>query len=330
MDQRDAGTLPPYRRIVDEIRARIAAGSLRPGDRIPSARQITKHWGVAIATATKVLATLRHEGVVRAVPGVGTIVTGPGPAEGGLRNEAARPETSRPSGASRPARAEASASKQSIVRAAIAVADAEGLAAVSMRRVATQLDLATMSLYRHVRDKDDLFLQMANTVFGEVSMPERASGGWRERVELVARAQWTICRRHPWLPGVISFTRPMLAPNGMAHTEWTMQAMHEAGLGVSDSLYVAVAVSGYVNGVGASLQLETEAQQETGITSDEWMETQDDELIRLIGSGRFPMIAAIAAEPGFDLELDRLFELGLGLLLDGLDRLVSARSQSRT
>jgi AcrR family transcriptional regulator len=260
---------------------------------------------VAIATATKVLATLRQEGVVRAVPGVGTVVTGGAP----QTPRADRPEPTR----------------ERIVRAAIAVADAEGLAAVSMRRVATQLDLATMSLYRHVRDKDDLFLAMANTVFGRVRMPEPLPTGWRGRVELVARAQWTICRRHPWVHGIISFTRPMLAPDGMALTELVMQAMHDAGFGASDALYVAVAVSGYVNGVAASLQLETEAQQETGITSDEWMERQDGDFTHLMASGRFPMLAAIAAEPQFDMDLDRLFEFGLRIMLDGLAEMVRSR-----
>jgi AcrR family transcriptional regulator len=293
----------PYRKIVDEISGRIAAGTLRPGDRIPSARQITREWGVAIATATKVLATLRQEGLVEPRPGVGTVVVGGAPQP----RRAERPEPTR----------------ERIVRAAIAVADAEGLAAISMRRVATQLDLATMSLYRHVKDKEDLFLQMANTVYGEVQLPEPAPAGWRARVEHVARAQWTICRRHPWVPGIISFTRPMMAPNGMAQTEFTMRAMHETGLSPADALYVAVAISGYVSGVAAGLQLEAEAQLETGISSEEWMENQDDAFSRLMASGRFPMIAAVAAEPSFDMDLDRLFEFGLRLMLDGIERSIA-------
>ena len=62
-------TQPPYRRIADEIRARIADRELRPGDPVPSARGITRAWGVALATATKVLATLNAEGVTRSLPG---------------------------------------------------------------------------------------------------------------------------------------------------------------------------------------------------------------------------------------------------------------------
>ncbi|MFC7760771.1 GntR family transcriptional regulator [Catellatospora bangladeshensis] len=64
----------PYRQIVGQIRGRIESGRLRPGDRVPSARQITAEWGVALATATKVLAALRTEGLVTAVRGVGTVV----------------------------------------------------------------------------------------------------------------------------------------------------------------------------------------------------------------------------------------------------------------
>src|SRR5215510_11674201 len=67
-------TQPPYRRIADEIRDRIERGELRPGQAVPSARQITRDHGVALATATKVLATLRQEALVTAVPGIGTVV----------------------------------------------------------------------------------------------------------------------------------------------------------------------------------------------------------------------------------------------------------------
>ncbi|MBR8744456.1 GntR family transcriptional regulator, partial [Nocardiopsis sp. MG754419] len=66
----------PYARIVADIRTRIDAGELRPGDRVPSTRDITREWGVAMATATKALAALRREGLVEAVRGVGTVVRG--------------------------------------------------------------------------------------------------------------------------------------------------------------------------------------------------------------------------------------------------------------
>src|ERR1700730_4063905 len=107
-------TDPPSVRIASEIRHRIASGQLRAGDRVPSARQITQEWGVAIATATRVLATLRQEGLVRAVPGVGTIVDAPIPApppRAPRRREARE--------------AEPELTPERVVRAAIGVADAE-------------------------------------------------------------------------------------------------------------------------------------------------------------------------------------------------------------
>ncbi|GAA3083743.1 hypothetical protein GCM10020000_82430 [Streptomyces olivoverticillatus] len=65
---------PPFRRIADEIARRIAEGTLAPGERVPSTRQIAREWGVALATATKALTTLRLEGLVEARPRVGTVV----------------------------------------------------------------------------------------------------------------------------------------------------------------------------------------------------------------------------------------------------------------
>ena len=76
MTEMDEST-PPYLRIVGELRRRITAGELSPGDRVPSTRQIVRQWGVAMATASRALTLLRQEELVRAVPGVGMVVTGP-------------------------------------------------------------------------------------------------------------------------------------------------------------------------------------------------------------------------------------------------------------
>src|SRR5205823_9895432 len=128
-----------YERIADHLTQRIQRGELRPGQRIPSARQITREWHVALATATRALQTLQHQGLVRSRPGSGTVVADAAPAP---------PPAPRPS---RPAYAEEhELSRERIVRAAIAIADLEGLDALSMRRLATALSTATMSVYRHV------------------------------------------------------------------------------------------------------------------------------------------------------------------------------------
>src|SRR6266536_5823191 len=200
---------PPYVRIATELRRRITSGELGVGDRLPSARQITQEWGVAIATATKVLATLRRAGLARPVPGVGTVVAAPSQVDTPRRREV-----------------EPGPTREAIVRAAIRIADEEGLSALSMRRVAAEFGLAAMSLYRHVSGKDELLLLMTDAVYGEEQLPDSVPD-WRGALELHARRQWAACRRHPWIARLISFTRPMLAPNGMAYTEWAMRVLHE-------------------------------------------------------------------------------------------------------
>jgi DNA-binding transcriptional regulator YhcF (GntR family) len=306
---------PPYLRIVAEIRRRIAAGELRPGDRVPSTRQIAREWGVAIATATKALTTLGQQGLVQALPRAGTVVATrqppPAPSARTPRHHPAQP-------------AEQELTQPRIVDAAISIADAEGLPALTMRHVATELGIATMSLYRHVASKDDLILLMADAVLGEAEFPEPPPPGWRAQLELVARAQWAIYRRHPWMARVISLTRPLPAANGIAHTEWAARAVGGLGLDPLAMLHVAITIAGYVQATAVNLETEVEAQQDTGITGDEWMESQGEALRMILASGRFPMLSSLTAQSGFDfrLDLDTLFEFGLQLLLDGLALLI--------
>src|SRR3954468_18584982 len=191
-------TAPPSARLAAAPRRRITAGALPPGARMPSTRALVQRYGVAMATATKVLTTLRHEGLIRSVPGVGTIVAGEPP------HPAARP-------ARRQHAPDGALGAAAIVAAAIAVADAEGLAALSMRRVAAELGAAPMSLYRHVRDKDQLLLSMIDAAIAEVALPEPPDD-WRAGLEIAARALWAGFRRHPWLPSALSLTRPQLLP----------------------------------------------------------------------------------------------------------------------
>src|SRR5260370_35807695 len=113
-------TVPPFERITAQIRRRITAGELRAGDRLPSTRQIVRDFGVAMATATKVLTALRQEGLARPVPGIGTVVAAPGAPAGATAGSPAAPALS----------------QGPIVAAAIPIADVQGLAALSTPPVA--------------------------------------------------------------------------------------------------------------------------------------------------------------------------------------------------
>jgi AcrR family transcriptional regulator len=302
----------PYRQIASELRRRIEAGELAPGARVPSTRAIVDEWGVAMATATKVLTELRHQGLVRAVPGVGTVVEADRP---GLR--AAPPPR-------RQRAPEGGLTSDRIVAAAIAIADAEGLAAVSMRRVASELGVAPMSLYRHVEDKDGLLLQMMDTLLRSWRLPEDPPPGWRPRVEMVARMIWDACRQHPWLASAMSITRPQASAGGLPVNEFLLAALDELCLDQQTTFTAYIALVNYVRGTAVNLEQEAEAEAASGVGSEEWLDAQEPRMRAIIDPVAFPIFARYVSQP-YDFDLDQLFEFGLGRLLDGLAALEGER-----
>jgi AcrR family transcriptional regulator len=301
---------PPYQRIADEIRARIASGELRPGDPVPSARAITREWGVALATATKVLANLNAAGVTRSQPGRGTVVSSapPPPATRAARRHEGDPDLTR----------------ERIVAAAIRVADAEGLTQLSMRRIATELGAAPMSLYRHVHSKEELVVSMMDAVLGEDPLPARPPKGWRAQLELSSRLEWRGFRRHPWLAQALSITRPQLIPNGMRHTEWALRALDGLGLTIQEMMHVHMTLFSHVRGLALNLEAEAQAEQDSGLTNDEYMQTQEQGFRDVAAGGDFPLLDRLVNSE-LELDLDQLFEFGLGRLLDGLERHLAGR-----
>jgi DNA-binding transcriptional regulator YhcF (GntR family) len=289
---------PPYLRIAAAIRRRIEAGELRPGDRVPSTRQVVRDFGVAMATATRALAALRDEGLVVTRPGSGTVVRAP---DAPARRRAPERELS----------------TDRIVAAALDVADAEGLEALSMRRLAATLGVAPMSLYRHVAGRDALEVLLVREVLRAHPLPEPGPPGWRAKLELVSRVQWQAYRAHPWLPELISVTRPMLVPEAMAHTEWTLRALADLPLSEAERLREALALPAMVRGLAANLTAEAQAERETGQDVGEWWATLDGQVRALLRSGRFPQLAAVHGRQLDDL--DAVLEHALARYLDGLE-----------
>jgi hypothetical protein len=179
-----------------------------------------------------------------------------------------------------------------------------------------------MSLYRHARSKDDLVLMMADAVLGEEPLPDARPPGWRARLELAARHQWATYRRHPWLAHAISITRPQLLPDGMAHTEWMLRAVDGLGLDADTMLHAAVTLIGYVRGIAMNFEAQAQAEQDTGVTDEQWMEAHDSMFRAVLASGRYPTLSRVAAQPAVELDLDTLFEFGLQRLLDGYATLI--------
>ncbi|MFJ4765142.1 TetR/AcrR family transcriptional regulator C-terminal domain-containing protein [Streptomyces diastaticus] len=313
---------PRYSGIAAVLRRRIETGELAPGDRVPSTREITRRWGVAMATATKALTELRREGLVRAVPGVGTVVA-PRDRPARPARPAAPPHRGRPSGASSDP---AALTLGRIVAAAVTVADAEGLAAVSMRRVAAELGAATMSLYRHVADKDDLLTRMMDRVVAERPLPSDRPESWREAVELAVRQFWDLFRRHPWLAAALSVTRPQMITTALPYSEWVLATLHEQGLDPRTAFTAHLMLLNHARGTAIHLETEREAEADSGLDSEEWMDTQEPALMAILAGGGFPELSRLTTT-GFELDLDALFEFGLRRLLDGLGVLLGETPQ---
>jgi AcrR family transcriptional regulator len=209
-----------------------------------------------------------------------------------------------------------------VVRTAITIADAEGLVGLSMRRLAGALGIPTMSLYRHIKDKEELILLMMDEVMGANPPPadlDPDTDDWRACVEAVARLQWAMYQRHTWLAQAISFTRPVLAPNAMAHTEWVMRAIDRFGVDPNFQFRAAVMVANHVRGTAVNLAEEAQAEQDTGMTDEQWMQSQQERLEAVMASGKLPMMARFAAGDT-EFSLDLLLDTGLEAILDGLER----------
>ncbi|TDW91029.1 GntR family transcriptional regulator [Kribbella sp. VKM Ac-2566] len=290
----------PYQVIAAELRRRIEAGELLPGDRVPSTRALVRDFGVAMATATKALQVLQADQLVHPAPGVGTVV-GPPPRS---RRTAIAPD------------GVPDLNRDEVVRMGIAIADAEGLAALSMRRIAAELGVSTMALYRYVGGKDALVVQMVDAALGEFPLGE-IPAYWRDAVTAVARVHWAAYRRHLWMASAISLSRPQLVPRLLPHTDAVLRALR--GLEKGAALSTVISLFAYVRGIALVMESEAQAEQDTGVTADEWATRQGDQLAAMIAAGNLTGFQELLAD-GFDYEydLDQLFEFGLSVFLDGL------------
>ena len=215
-----------------------------------------------------------------------------------------------------------------IVETAIAVADAEGIDAVSMRRVARELGAGTMSLYRHVPGKDELLILMLDRVGAGTVPPVGGDLPWRAALELAARGSYRLYLDHPWLLKV-NWTRPVFGPNTMAGFEAILAAIDGIGLTDQERVTLIVAVDSLVTGLARSQILYASAAEETGLSDDECWQLQTPVLERAMASGDYPAMAALS-DDAFDAPWNETFEFGLHRLLDGTELLVGSRQQGRT
>lgn len=285
-----------YLRIASEIRDRIRSGRLKPGDKAPSTRAIVRDWGVAMATATRVLSELKQGGFIETRPGYGSVVLASSP----------RP-TTQPTGLT----------ADRIVASAVAIADEEGLPALTMRRIAVTLDVATMSLYRHVDGKDVLVDRMIDRVLREQRFPTTGRSP-RERLDAAARALWSAFRRHPWAASAVSLTRPQLLPSLLEYADLSLSSFRSFGLDAETAMHAHLTLFAFVRSSAENLEAEEQARRDTGMTNEEWIDGA--EIASIADSGAYPAFDWVA-RTGYDYDIEKIFTFGLDLLLDGFERL---------
>ncbi|MGW3056753.1 TetR/AcrR family transcriptional regulator C-terminal domain-containing protein [Streptomyces goshikiensis] len=201
------------------------------------------------------------------------------------------------------------------VAAALAVADAEGLAAVSMRRVAGDLGSGTASLYRYITNRDELVDLMVDAAQGEDPLPE-STGDWRADLGAVAHASRATLLRHPWLAGELT-GRPALGPNSLRRSESALRAAVALTPDITLASQALGAVHAYVLGSVASQQALRRAEQRTGLSEEEWQRSVGPYISEVLAAGEHPMLARRVLEAE-EVDPDVEFEFGLGCVLDGL------------
>ncbi|MFJ4962797.1 Tetracycline repressor protein class E [Streptomyces sp. ADI96-02] len=212
-----------------------------------------------------------------------------------------------------------------IVTVAIAVADAEGLTALSMRRLSTELGTGTMSLYRYVPGKAELLDLMLDRVLGEplTGDADPVPDDWRAAVETMARSYLANLRAHPWLLK-INQARTVLGPSALRGLELALTGLRSMGLRDPELVGVIITVNSFVEGLARTQSDAAEAVRQTGLSDEEFWARQQPYLERAMLSGAYPRMAGMA-EDTFSAAFDH-FEFGLQRLVAGFEALVAERT----
>ncbi|OBF88822.1 TetR family transcriptional regulator [Mycobacterium sp. 852002-51152_SCH6134967] len=199
-------------------------------------------------------------------------------------------------------------SRERIVRAAVELADADGLDALSMARLAERLGCGTMSLYRHVANKDELVIFMSADAVGRP--PSGAAADWAEALTNWADGLWDVYHRHPWVLQAVS-AGPPADPGQVAWLDAGLAALADTGLTEREKFAAVMAVLHFVRGA-AAVDIEAGRTDWPGYPA----------LLRsLLDPEKFPALAAALHEGVFDPTDDETsadFRSGLGQLLDGI------------
>ena len=218
-----------------------------------------------------------------------------------------------------------------IVAAAIALADRDGLDALSMRHLATELDTGTTTLYRYVTGRDELLELMVDAVNGgrggegDLSAP---ISNWREGLRRVARGARSRLLEHPWLASQL-LTRPTIGPNTLRGAEFVISIAMDLAGDATTAAAITSTLLAYVQGSAVAELAEREAQRRTGLDEREWRQTIAPWVRSIIEDTRFPAFAQVVVAAD-DLSFEERFTFGLERVLDGFERYAASGSLPST
>lgn len=219
-----------------------------------------------------------------------------------------------------------------LVTAAVAIADAEGIDAVSTRRVAETVGISPMSFYTHIPDKAvllDLMLDAVATAQSGEGTPAFHPDNWRANVTLVARSFRNFYLAHPWALE-IGTHRPVLGPNTIRAYDNFLSVFDGLGLGEVEMDLCVILVANYVHGAVRDVVRANMVKAQTGMSDDEWWYTIVP-FLETMDFSPYPVASRVGAVVGELYGLgnpDLAFDFGLERILDGLERLIEGKASS--
>jgi AcrR family transcriptional regulator len=212
-----------------------------------------------------------------------------------------------------------SLSRDDIATAAVALADARGIEAVSMRTLAQELGVGATSLYRYVARKDELIELMVDAVMGTDLLFE-VEGRWRQDLRSFAHGLRAMILRHPWM-AVPSAGLRSFGPKTAGLYERVLGTIDGLGLEIDDMLVMVETLDAFVRGRALEELSEQEAVRRSGLDQEQWMDTQTPYIRSLVERGSYPLLTRVVLDASGPHDPDRLehgFDLGLERVLDGL------------
>jgi AcrR family transcriptional regulator len=210
----------------------------------------------------------------------------------------------------------------------MSLADAGGLQGLTMRALAQALHVSPMALYGYVPSRSDLLVLMLDRAYATMNRRDERAGGWRARIEAVARDHRDLLLRHPWI-AELPATRPPPGPGQAAKYDRDLSAFDGLGLGALETDRTLAAVLDLASGSARQALAAQGERRASGLTDEAWWASVAPHLDRVFDPDRFPVAARIgtaaATEAGNAYDSDATFELGLTLMLDGLEERLRQR-----